>query len=80
MYDTHHVVFKPLNFTVNSLQWAQIKSHEVFYSVCETLKKIFQRRWLSMGIALYARYINFKWKRNNKAYLDEIKNIQRQWP
>lgn len=77
MYDAHHVVYQPEHFTVSRLQRAQTYSHEKFYSTYEILKKMFRRNWLASGIALYARYINVKWKKNNRAYLRFIAKMPR---
>jgi radical SAM superfamily enzyme YgiQ (UPF0313 family) len=77
MYDAHHVVYQPEHFTVSRLQRAQTYSHEKFYSAYEILKKLFHGKWLAGGIALYARYINMKWKKNNRNYLRFIAKMPR---
>ncbi|OHD63754.1 MAG: radical SAM protein [Spirochaetes bacterium RBG_13_51_14] len=78
MYDAHHVVYQPLHFTLRGLQRAQTYSHENFYSAVEIVKKLFRRKWLDCGIALYARFINWKWKKNNRRYLRLISDISRE--
>lgn len=72
MYDAHHVVYQPLHFSLKGLQRAQTYSHEKFYSLSQIIKKIMRKNWLATGIAIYARIINYKWKKNNKEYLKEI--------
>jgi len=75
LYDAHHVVYKPLNFSLSQLQWAQIYSHVKFYSLFETLKKLFRKNWIAAGIAVYARIINRQWKKQNKDYMEMISAI-----
>jgi len=77
MYDTHHVVYQPIHFSLSGLQRAQTYSHEKFYSMFEILKKMLRRNWLASGIAIYARFINLKWKKNNKEYLRSIARMPR---
>ncbi|MBN2158018.1 MAG: B12-binding domain-containing radical SAM protein [Spirochaetes bacterium] len=72
MYDTHHVVYQPINFSIRGLQRAQTYSHENFYSVPQILKKLVKRKWIALGIAIYARFINRKWKKDNRDYLKTI--------
>ncbi len=73
LYDAHHVVFKPRNFTYYALQKAQMISHKRFYSVVESIKKVMQRRWIAVGIAHYARRLQGGWKKYNKIYLQVIR-------
>jgi radical SAM superfamily enzyme YgiQ (UPF0313 family) len=77
MYDAHHVVYRPLHFSLLSLQRAQTYSHEKFYSLIEILRKMSRKNWIATGIAIYARIINRKWKKNNKEYLREISHMER---
>ncbi len=77
MYDAHHVVYRPLHFSLQSLQRAQTYSHEKFYSAVEIIKKITRKNWIATGIAIYARIINRRWKKNNKEYLKEIAHMKR---
>lgn len=72
MYDTHHVVYRPLHFTMLGLQKAQIESHSSFYSLYQMVKKFFMRRFLDVGIALYARLTNRRWKKANRSYIEMI--------
>ncbi len=69
LYDTHHVVFKPLKFTQKALQKAQMISHRKFYSVWESFKKFLRGDLLEIGIARYARHLNRNWRKNNKMFL-----------
>ena len=75
LYDAHHVVYQPANFSLFSLQKAQIYSHQKFYSIYEMMKKFFRKKWISLGLAFYARYTNMKWKIHNKAYLSMIRDM-----
>ena len=63
------MVFKPKRFTPLELQKAQIFSHEQFYSWWQSVKKLFARKWLDLGIAHYARNLNRNWKRKNKTFM-----------
>lgn len=73
LYDAHHVVFKPAHFTYYALQRAQLVSHQRFYSIMESIKKLLQRRWIAVGIAHYARGLQSGWKKYNKKYLKVIR-------
>ena len=73
LYDTHHVVYQPNNFSLLSLQKAQLYSHESFYSFPQIIKNSFRKNWIAVGLAIYARLINFRWKKNNKQYMVMIR-------
>ncbi|TFH40870.1 MAG: B12-binding domain-containing radical SAM protein, partial [Chrysiogenales bacterium] len=75
MYDAHHVVYQPRNFSPHSLQLSQVYSHEKFYSVPEIFRTLIGRRWIASGIGIYARLINRKWKKENKEYLRLLQEI-----
>ncbi|MCU0849426.1 MAG: B12-binding domain-containing radical SAM protein [Spirochaetes bacterium] len=75
LYDAHHVLYKPLQFSLYALQKAQTYSHEKFYSFPQMVKKIFRRRWLALGISVYARIINRKWKKTNRKFLKTLSNL-----
>ena len=69
LYDAHHVVFRPRQLSPLELQKAQILSHQKFYSWFESIKKLFEWKWLDLGIAHYARNLNRNWKRKNKTFM-----------
>jgi anaerobic magnesium-protoporphyrin IX monomethyl ester cyclase len=75
LYDAHHVVYQPRNFSVRGLQEVQLYSHEIFYSVFETLKKLLRKNWLAAGISIYARIINRQWKKRNREYMELIASM-----
>ena len=79
LYDTHHVVFHPARLTARELQSAQIMGHRGFYSLTRMIKLLFQKKWLALGIALYARYINFIYITKNRAYLRSLRNTDKQY-
>jgi radical SAM superfamily enzyme YgiQ (UPF0313 family) len=72
LYDAHHVVFKPCLLSAFDLQWAQIRSHQKFYSFRQSVKKFFTFRWIDMGVAHYARGLNRLWKRRNRRFLKVV--------
>ena len=72
LYDTHHVVFNPKNFSIMELQYAQIKSHSRFYSMKRMVNLIRRKKWLALGIAFYARFINFLFVIQNIRYFVNI--------
>lgn len=76
LYDTHHVVFRPKLITIPELQAAQVHSHASFYSWRRMFQHLLRRDWMSVGIAIYARSINRKWKRRNKLYCRLLKLFQ----
>jgi radical SAM superfamily enzyme YgiQ (UPF0313 family) len=69
LYDAHHVVFKPAGLTLFDLQKAQMFCHKKFYSLKQTVRKIFAREWLSVAVAHYARKLNRTWKKQNRTFL-----------
>lgn len=77
LYDTHHVVYEPKKFSAYSLQKAQVWGHAKFYSAKESVKKIFRRAWVALGIAVYAHRLNKIWKKENKTYLKTIKFMKK---
>jgi len=72
LYDAHHVVFQPARLSLLDLQKAQIFSHQKFYSVIETVKRLFAWKWIDIGIAHYARNLNRVWKKKNKTFLKVV--------
>jgi radical SAM superfamily enzyme YgiQ (UPF0313 family) len=69
LYDAHHVVFKPFKFSFRSLQWAQIISHQQFYSRFEMIRKFIRGKWFDLGLAHMARELNRTWKRRNRTFM-----------
>lgn len=69
LYDAHHVVYRPKNFTVAALQRAQITAHRAFYSVRETVRRALRLRIVDVVIAHYARGLNRNWRRKNRTFL-----------
>ena len=72
LYDAHHVVFKPCLLSPADLQWAQIRSHQKFYSLKESVKKFLTFRWIDVGVAHYARGLNRLWKKRNRSFLKVV--------
>ncbi len=71
-YDSHHVVFAPKRLSAPELQWAQIYSHKRLYSVSATVGRLFQGRFISFALSIYARRLNRAWQRRNAPYLVAI--------
>jgi len=69
LYDAHHVVFKPQNFSEAQLQAAQIYGHKKFYSWPERIKKLIIGNIRGFFINLYAHHLNRIWKKKNKTFL-----------
>lgn len=69
LYDAHHVVFKPLNFSLVELQKAQIYCHKKFYSIRERIRKLIVGDLTGFFINFYARHLNRLWKKKNKTFL-----------
>jgi radical SAM superfamily enzyme YgiQ (UPF0313 family) len=68
LYDAHHVVFRPKHFSMKALQYAQVKSHNGFYSWGRIIKLAAAKRWVAMGIALYSHALNFLYVMKNMRY------------
>lgn len=69
LYDAHHVVYQPKQFSLMSLQRAQINAHRTFYSLSESVKRLAAFKFEEFAIAVYARGLNRNWKRKNKSFL-----------
>jgi radical SAM superfamily enzyme YgiQ (UPF0313 family) len=69
LYDGHHAVFQPARLSLFDLQKAQDFCHKKFYSLKQTIKKLFAGQWIGVGIAHYARGLNRMWRRRNKTFL-----------
>jgi len=73
LYDAHHAVFKPANFTFSDLQAAQIFSHKKFYSFWGSVRKALRWKLVDVAIARYARQINRNWRKKNEIFLKVLK-------
>jgi len=69
LYDAHHAVFRPARFSLFDLQKAQIVCHRKFYSMKQTVRKLFAGRWIDLAIAHYARKLNRTWQKKNRTFL-----------
>jgi radical SAM superfamily enzyme YgiQ (UPF0313 family) len=76
LYDAHHVVFKPTNFSEADLQAAQIYGHKKFYSWLQQIKKLVVGNVTGFFINLYARHLNRIWKKKNKTFLKVLKLLK----
>ncbi len=76
LYDAHHVVFKPKNFSIVELQLAQIYCHKKFYSMLERIKKLIVGNLTGFFLNFYARHLNRIWKKRNKTYLKVLKLLK----
>jgi radical SAM superfamily enzyme YgiQ (UPF0313 family) len=76
LYDAHHVVFKPTNFSEADLQAAQIYGHKKFYSWLQQMKKLIVGNVTGFFINLYARHLNRIWKKKNKTFLKVLKLLK----
>lgn len=76
LYDAHHVVFKPTNFSEADLQAAQIYGHKKFYSWLQQMKKLVVGNVTGFFINLYARHLNRIWKKKNKTFLKVLKLLK----
>jgi len=76
LYDAHHVVFKPINFSEADLQTAQIYGHKKFYSSLERIRKLILGNITGFFINLYARHLNRIWKKKNKAFLKVLELLK----
>ena len=72
LYDAHHAVFEPNNFTIEDLQQAQIKGHQSFYSLKQLLKHTLRFKVNALVIGFYARKLNRTWKKRNKIWLKAL--------
>ena len=76
LYDAHHVVFKPKNFTMAELQYAQIYCHKKFYSRLQKLKKMLFGNHIGVFINIYARRLNRTWKKRNRIFLKTLELLK----
>jgi radical SAM superfamily enzyme YgiQ (UPF0313 family) len=73
LYDGLHVIFRPKNFSPYTLQRAMLKAHKSFYSLKNTLKRLFNGQYLTTQISLYALKIVYEWQRKNREFLAYLK-------
>jgi radical SAM superfamily enzyme YgiQ (UPF0313 family) len=76
LYDAHHAVFRPARFSIFDLQKAQMFSHKKFYSMKQTVKKLFEGKWIDLAIAHYARKLNRTWAKRNRTFLRAIELLR----
>ena len=76
LYDAHHAVFRPARFSIFDLQKAQMISHKKFYSMKQTVKKLFEGKWIDLAIAHYARKLNRTWAKRNKTFLKAMEFLR----
>jgi len=76
LYDAHHVVFKPKNFTIAELQAAQIYGHRKFYSWPQRIKQLMFGNLIGFVINFYAHRLNRVWEKQNKTYLRVLKLLK----
>jgi radical SAM superfamily enzyme YgiQ (UPF0313 family) len=76
LYDAHHVVFKPRNFTMAELQYAQIYCHKKFYSRMQKLKKMLFGNFTGVFVNIYARHLNRTWKKKNNIFLKTLELLK----
>jgi anaerobic magnesium-protoporphyrin IX monomethyl ester cyclase len=76
LYDAHHAVFRPARFSIFDLQKAQMISHRKFYSMKQTVKKLFEGKWIDLAIAHYARKLNRTWAKRNRTFLRAIELLR----
>jgi radical SAM superfamily enzyme YgiQ (UPF0313 family) len=76
LYDAHHVVFQPANFSSAKLQFAQIYCHNKFYSRLQRIKKLLIGNVSGFFITFYARHLNKIWKRKNRTFLKVLELLK----
>lgn len=76
LYDAHHVVFRPANFSEADLQACQVYSHKKFYSRLDRIRKLFSGNMTGFFINYYARHLNRVWKKKNKTFLQVLKLLK----
>jgi radical SAM superfamily enzyme YgiQ (UPF0313 family) len=76
LFDAHHAVFQPKRLSLPDLQKAQIFCHHHFYSLGQSFKKLFQWKWVDIGLAHYARQLNRMWKKRNRMFLKTIELLK----
>ncbi len=73
LYDGHHVVFAPMQFSPPQLQDEQVRSHWRFYSWPRSLANLIKLKFMRTGVFIYARRINARWHHQNPDYLRALK-------
>lgn len=76
LYDGHHAVFRPARLSIFDLQKAQIFCHKKFYSMKQTVRKLFKGKWIDLAIAHYARKLNRTWQKRNKTFLRAVELLR----
>ena len=74
-YDGHHVCFRPARVSPYELQRWQMDGHAGFYSGRQVAERLVRGRLSAALVTLYARRINYRWQRRNRAYLGELRRL-----
>jgi len=74
-YDGHHVVFKPRKISFLDLQLETVKATIRFYSWPQILSRLNRFDLWTMVIRAYGRIYTRKWKRNNRDFIDHLKQL-----
>ncbi len=75
LYDNLHTVFYPKNMSPYELQEGIIDCYEEYYSIKKGLKHLAKRQFFYFGATFYLKYLFYQIKRENKVYLEKLKEL-----
>ena len=77
LFDGHHTVFQPRNFSMRDLQQTQLDAHARFYSRKRQLGWMFKGKLIETLLYPYARHLNNGWQKENGNFLSWLSQLDR---
>lgn len=75
LYDTHHVVFRPMRMTPYELQQGTVDATKAFYSLWPIVKRVISFDLFSASIKAYGYSLAREWEEKNRYFIDYTKHI-----
>ena len=75
LYDTHHVVFRPMRMTPYELQQGTVDATKAFYSLWPIVRRVISFDLFSASIKAYGYSLAREWEKKNRYFIDYTKQI-----
>ena len=75
LYDTHHVVFRPMRMTPYELQQGTVDATRVFYSLWPIIRRVISFDLFGASIKKYGYSLAREWEKKNRYFIDYTKHI-----
>ncbi len=79
LYDTHHVVFRPMGMSPLALQTETLGAQGTFYSIGQVLRSALRGQKFNAMIRAYAGHHNRAWIRTHKPFLAHLRALGGAW-